>query len=711
MNIVIERPERPLHRGGQPARREQVQNQHGQGAGDEGDDHPDKDQRHRVNHASSLRDQINKPQRPQRTEQGGERRRLVLHDRARCKKSDVDRDHHAKTRPGSQPQRRRGGQWIAQQRLQQHTADRKGRPDRHAGRHPQKPQIQFRRTLRPIPQTIRPDEQAKNHDQRQKRQSGKYGAPGAGFHRRESTATLALPGKTGDDAPVSAPMQTSPHPDQPRRQRAGILGPMRIRKKLLILHTVFSLAIGALLLLSIRPVGSEIVRMTTDHAARAAIALAIDHDAASKPGAQITRGDAKTLGITDAEAAQMMAGDIIKLRDRGEGGDRSDRDVVRIGAWDATEERFVVATSSREDTSDVIGRLYGLLIIALLVIYIVVAILIEFLVLPRLVYAPIQRLRQADRAVQEGRRDLEIIPESKIPSDELGEIMRSRNESITRLRVQERELTDAMNRLEIVASDLKQKNELIEKAQLNLADQDRLASLGVMSAGLAHEMNTPLAVLKGAVEAIIEKPDTPVPSWQAALMLRVISRLERLSDGLLDFARVREPNTATIEISPVIREAWTLVRIDRGARGVALTINIEPGTIIPGDADRLTQVFVNLFRNSVDAMQGAGRIDIDGERIERDSRRWLRISVANDGPRIDPDILPRLFEPFESTHLDDRGTGLGLAVTEGIIREHGGYIVARNLPDRGCVFEITLPLDTPNQFAVSPEPETPEDHS
>lgn len=486
---------------------------------------------------------------------------------------------------------------------------------------------------------------------------------------------------------------------------------MRIRKKLLILHTVFSLAIGAILLLSIRPVGSEIVRMTTDHAARAAIALAIDHDAAPNPGAQITRGDARTLGITDAEAEQMMAGDIIKLHEQQQQGDQHDRDVVRIGAWDATEGRFVVATSSREDTSDVIGRLYGLLIIALLVIYIVVAILIEFLVLPRLVYAPIQRLRQADRAVQEGRRDREIIPESKIPSDELGEIMRSRNESITRLRVQERELTDAMNRLEIVASDLKQKNELIERAQLNLADQDRLASLGVMSAGLAHEMNTPLTVLKGAVEAIIEKPDTPVPSWQAALMLRVISRLERLSDGLLDFARVREPNTTTLEISPVIQEAWTLVRIDRSAKGIVFNINIEPATVIPGDADRLMQVFVNLFRNSVDAMQGAGRVDIDAKPIERDGRRWLQIRVANDGPRIDPDILPRLFEPFESTHLDDRGTGLGLAVTEGIIREHGGYIVARNLPDRGCVFEITLPLDTPDQIAVSPEPESPEDHS
>src|SRR5690606_36800746 len=94
-----------------------------------------------------------------------------------------------------------------------------------------------------------------------------------------------------------------------------------------------------------------------------------------------------------------------------------------------------------------------------------------------------------------------------MPSVELGEIMRSRNESIVRLRRQEAMLNDALERLETVAVELKRKNHLLETARRNLADQDRLASLGMMSAGIAHELNTPLAVLKGQVEGIAADPE------------------------------------------------------------------------------------------------------------------------------------------------------------------------------------------------------------
>lgn len=479
---------------------------------------------------------------------------------------------------------------------------------------------------------------------------------------------------------------------------------MRIRKKLILLHTGFSLAMGVALLLSIRPAGTEIVRLFADGDARAAIVRTIGAGAANEPGVRVERGDAQTLGLTPDEAQRMSGGEVLGLG--------ADRDTVRVGAWDEDRGQFIVSTATLRDAGRIVSRLYILLAIVLLAIYFAIAIALEVFVLPRHVYAPIRRLHRADRAVREGRRDLELIPESEIPSDELGEIMRTRNESITRLRDQERALTEAMARIETVAADLKRKNELIENAQRNLADHDRLASLGVMSAGLAHEMNTPLSVLKGAVEAIAEKPGARVPDEQAALMLRVIGRLERLSEGLLDFARVRPPDTAPVAIRGVIDEAWTLVRLDRTARGIDFEDSVDPATILQGDADRLTQVFVNILRNSVDAMEGAGRIDVGADRLDRLGQRWLSIRIANDGPRIDPEILPRLFEPFESTRLDDRGTGLGLAIAEGIIREHGGFIVARNLPDRGCVFEITLPMaaetGTPSGFAVSRQlPEDP----
>ncbi|MCB9849020.1 MAG: hypothetical protein H6814_11470 [Phycisphaeraceae bacterium] len=462
---------------------------------------------------------------------------------------------------------------------------------------------------------------------------------------------------------------------------------MRIRKKLILLHTGFSVVMAVVLLLSIRPAATEVVRRSTETAARAAIRMVIAGQPDEADDVRFSRGDAVAMGISKEDGALLRSGAIVTLP--------GSSDVVRVGAWNPGASEFVVAQAALPDTGWVIRRIDTLLILAIVGIYLAVAAALEIYVLPRHVYGPIQRLRRADLAVQEGDRRAELIPEDEIPSDELGEIMRSRNHSITSLREHERALTDALERLETIAADLRQKNLLIENAQRNLADQDRLASLGVMSAGLAHEMNTPLSVLKGAVESIVEKPADPVPEWQSALMLRVIGRLERLSDGLLDFARVRPAVREPVAIRDVVEEAWTLVSLDRASKGIAFTSGIDAAVIVPGDADRLTQVFVNILRNSVDAMEGRGRIDIIAQRTDRESRQWLEIRIANNGPRIDPDILPRLFEPFESTRLDDRGTGLGLAIAEGIIREHGGFIAARNLPDRGCVFEIVLPFDLP----------------
>ena len=321
---------------------------------------------------------------------------------------------------------------------------------------------------------------------------------------------------------------------------------------------------------------------------------------------------------------------------------------------------------------------------------VLIALVMEVFVLPGQIYDPIETLRRADDAVQHGRRAEEIIPSSRIPRDELGEIMRSRNQSIAKLRQQEAALGEALGQLESVAGELKRKNHLLETARRNLADQDRLASLGMMSAGIAHELNTPLAVLKGCVEEL--SPARPPANERLALMLRVLGRLERLSESLLDFARVRPPSTAPVRVRDVVEEAWSLVSLDRNASAVEFVDAVPAGLVLPGDADRLTQVFVNLLRNAVDAMDGMGTVRVEAAPSERDGRSWTSITVADSGPGIDPSVLPRLFEPFVSTRLDASGTGLGLAVAEGIVREHSGVLLARNNPAGGAVFELMLPM-------------------
>lgn len=513
-----------------------------------------------------------------------------------------------------------------------------------------------------------------------------------------------------DHNPHSSPDRSSRSPAERMRPQIRRLAPSaaRIRAKLIILHTLFSIALAAALILAIRPPVQKLFAMT---AALERLALArTPDDLMQVRGIIIESGTAEELELPPFLAVEVagLAGTpyIERLPAGG----------IKWLFYDPIENRYFRAEAPLPTSSEAINNLYLLLTLALLAVYAVIALTLEVFVLPRQVYAPIERLRLADRAVQQGDREAELIPDNKIPTDELGEIMRSRNASILKLREQERALNAALDQIETVAAELKRKNHLLETAKRNLADQDRLASLGMMSAGIAHELNTPLAVLKGTVEQLarsLRSGKTPAIDRDGAeLMLRVVRRLERLSESLLDFARVRPPAHDLVPIRRVTEEAWTLVSLDRDARQVTLTDNTPPDAAVLADEDRLTQVFVNLLRNAVDALDttASPAITITTETTDRDDRAWLSITIQDNGPGIDPSVLPRLFEPFASTRLDASGTGLGLAVAEGIIREHSGVLLARNAlpPSSGAIFEIMLPLAATNEMPHSPDkPPTP----
>ncbi len=480
-------------------------------------------------------------------------------------------------------------------------------------------------------------------------------------------------------------------------RRRALLSTMRIRKKLVLLHTAFSVTLAGILLLAVRPAVRGVVREAEEHEARLAMRL-LAREAPRSVGAGIEGvefrvGSAAGLGIDPgtAWAARDGAGEDVARWRADEG--------ARIVRWDASTGDFLVVDARLPAARRAVTGVYVLVAASVVGVYVLIALTLEVFVLPRQVYGPIGRLLEADRAVQAGRRGAELIAEREMPRDELGEIMRSRNESIVKLRRQEAALAEALDQLEVVAMELKRKNHLLETAKRNLADQDRLASLGVMSAGIAHELNTPLAVLKGQVERLAREPGSAIAPDKAALMLRVVERLERLSESLLDFARARPGGKARVGLRGVVEEAWELVSLDREAAGVVMENGVGEGVEAIGDADRLHQVFVNLLRNAVDAMgeMEGGVVRVSAEEMEREGSRWVSVKVEDEGPGIDPGILPRLFEPFASTRLDARGTGLGLAVSEGIVREHGGVMLARNAgrggARGGAVFEVMLPVE------------------
>jgi signal transduction histidine kinase len=507
---------------------------------------------------------------------------------------------------------------------------------------------------------------------------------------------------------------------------------MRIRKKLIFLHTVFSLVLAGMMLLIVSPLVDRVV-----HAAE----HSLGRDLARQALAQRAAGLEIEENLGDANVR------VIEIKSEAER-----REIEGDPRFDPTtrmlkRSRWLLPVSFGATSVDVLsedGKLLGravvtqeqvrrraiyvfvALVISVLGIYALIVMILEVFVLPRHVYGPIRAMLVADEATQRNDRQGELIPLREIPGDELGQIMTSRNRTVMAMRAGEARLNEALLEVERIASDLHEKNTLIEAAQRNLADADRLASLGVLSAGLAHEINTPLAVVKGLAEKLAASPTASLSTPEAQLLVRVVGRLERLSESLLDFARVR-PGSLRIQpvgVEGLIEEAWTLVRLDREARRIGLVMEIEPGITAQGDADRLLQVLVNLLRNAVDAIAGnreeqvgtsgsiddskkLGQIRVVAKGVVREGANFTSIVLSDSGPGIPAEILGRLFEPFASTRLDANGTGLGLAVSLGIIKQHGGLLLARNLSRTeegpaaagvesrvcgGAQFEILLPM-------------------
>jgi signal transduction histidine kinase len=523
------------------------------------------------------------------------------------------------------------------------------------------------------------------------------------------------------------------------RPPGAVLGTMRIRKKLMLLHTLFSMGLAVILLVTIRPAITEVVERAEINEAQLVVRLALSPLLGAGQGivsaeriafiestlganSRVRIGRADSLGLSESTVRLARSQPGVPVPAYANGVEACAVALVPIegpvstgvgttAASAETDSRpFIAAFIRIEEARKAVWRLFGLVTAALLAVYVLVVAALEGFVLPQNVYGPIARLLEADAATRLGRIDQELIPPEFIPADELGEITRSRNETIRALRGKEAQLAEALSTLEHVALDLKRKNHLLEAARRNLADADRLASLGMMSAGVAHELNTPLAVLKGLVDRLRTHPDHRATPEEAALMHRVVGRLERLGESLLDFARVRPPQRTLTPIRSIIEEALTLVRLDRDASAVEIHNRVSDAQVIGCDADRMVQVFVNLLRNAVEAlmeqpyppMAAAGSwssggwkpaIEITAESTVRDGSGWLSVIVADNGPGIDSEILARLFEPFASSRLDSHGTGLGLAVAEGIVREHGGLILARNrpAPATGAVFEVMVP--------------------
>ncbi|MEQ1568822.1 MAG: ATP-binding protein [Myxococcota bacterium] len=227
-----------------------------------------------------------------------------------------------------------------------------------------------------------------------------------------------------------------------------------------------------------------------------------------------------------------------------------------------------------------------------------------------------------------------------------------------------------------------------------LEEQKRLAALGAMSAGLAHEIRNPLAGVKGAAQVLQDEPGL---SGEAREMLKVIvDETDRLNDVVsqfLDYARPFELRLRTESLNPVVARALALVRAQGVPEGVTLVEDLAPDLPTTElDPVRLAQVVLNLLQNALQAMPSGGTLTVR-TRVGRDlvGRRQLEVHVVDTGLGIADDVMERLFVPFFTTKGD--GTGLGLAICQRIVRAHGGELDVASVPGEGASFVVRLPWE------------------
>ncbi|MDX1632058.1 MAG: ATP-binding protein, partial [Thermoanaerobaculia bacterium] len=223
-----------------------------------------------------------------------------------------------------------------------------------------------------------------------------------------------------------------------------------------------------------------------------------------------------------------------------------------------------------------------------------------------------------------------------------------------------------------------------------LQEKERLAALGMLAAGLAHEVNTPITGISSYAQLLLE--DTPEEDPRHALlekMERQTFRASRIVNNLLEFARNRDHEARPLDLRRIVDEALETVtdRFDQAPIRVEWEPPAEPQTVLAGDGD-LHQVLVNLIANGCDAMTPEGGTLRLG--MESDDGN-IRTRVEDDGVGIPPEQLDRIFEPFFSTKVGMGGTGLGLAISHQIVRRLGGTLKVESSPGEGTRFVLELP--------------------
>ncbi|MBT0653563.1 HAMP domain-containing histidine kinase [Geobacter luticola] len=223
-----------------------------------------------------------------------------------------------------------------------------------------------------------------------------------------------------------------------------------------------------------------------------------------------------------------------------------------------------------------------------------------------------------------------------------------------------------------------------------LAFNEKMAEIGRLAAGMIHELNTPLSVIVSAAQMIMREEE--LPEFVREMVERIDQEAQRLSQftkGLLTFARREDDAGPDADINQVLREVMAFLKYEAQKRSITVVEELDfhlPS--VAADGNRLKQVFINLVMNALQAMEQGGTLLVRTA-IAQDGS--VEAQIADTGPGITPEVLPRIFEPFYSTKAVGEGTGLGLFITRTIVELMGGRITVRSVVGEGTTFTAVFP--------------------
>jgi PAS domain S-box-containing protein len=227
--------------------------------------------------------------------------------------------------------------------------------------------------------------------------------------------------------------------------------------------------------------------------------------------------------------------------------------------------------------------------------------------------------------------------------------------------------------------------------QEQLRKTERIAELGTLASGMAHEIGTPMNVILGRAEYLLQRTADEGMKKGLATIVTQIERITKVMNQLLVFARRKAPDRQVVDLGEIVEDSLEMFqeRMTHGRITVEKAIEADRPSI-QADRDQLIQVLINLVTNSLHAMPEGGRLRVSLDR----ENNYVRLGISDTGHGMPEEIRSKVFEPFFTTKDFGKGTGLGLTVVKGIIEEHGGTIAVESTVDKGTTFWIRLPLDT-----------------